>query len=78
MKHLTLAGLWAGRPFCGVSRVEAAASGDEFFHPNVRLLEQPLYRENICSKCLSLWDDPEQSNNPGQGSPLVGVASGHN
>jgi len=78
MRHLTLTGLWSGRPFCGVSRLQAASAGDEFAHPNVRLLEQPAYRENICSRCLSLWDNPEQSTNPGQGTTLIGVASGHN
>ncbi len=76
MKHLTLAGLWAGRPFCGVSRIQAAASGDAFMHPNVRLLDQPLFREKICPDCLSLWDNPEQSTQPDPGHSLVGKACG--
>jgi len=76
VKHLTLTGLWAGRPFCGVSRVQAAASGEEFFHPNARLLEQPLYRAKICPACLSLWDNPEQSTQPEPGHSLVGKAFG--
>lgn len=78
MRHLTLTGLWSGRPFCGVSRLQAASAGDEFSHPNARLLDQPAYREKICSRCLSLWDNPELSENPEPGLSLVGEAIGHN
>ncbi|SIR00285.1 hypothetical protein SAMN05878282_11292 [Aquipseudomonas alcaligenes] len=78
MKHLALNGLWSGQPFCGVSRLQAASAGDEFAHPNARLLGMPAYREQVCSRCLSLWDNPERSDNPEPGLSLVGEAIGRN
>lgn len=76
MAHLSIDGLMAGAMFCGTSRNSALGNGEEFFHPNLKLLENRIYRQKICSECLAVWDNPECSTNPMPGLPLHGAAVG--
>ncbi|WKL67259.1 hypothetical protein Q1Z72_00860 [Pseudomonas qingdaonensis] len=77
MAHLSINGFMAGATFCGQSRSQVLDRGEDFFHPNVQLLETRSYRKKICSECLAVWDNPERPTNPMPGQPLHRAASGN-
>lgn len=55
MAHLSINGFLAGETLCGQSRSRVLDRGEDVFHPNVRLLENRIYREkNLLgmSRCL--------------------------
>lgn len=77
MAHLSINGFMAGATFCGQSRSQVFDRGEDVIHPNVRLLENRIYREKICSECLAVWDNPERPTNPMPGLALHRAAAGN-
>lgn len=77
MVHLLIDGVMAGVMFCGLPRSTVLGRDEDIFHPNVKLLENRIYREKICSECLAVWDNPERSTNPMPGLPLHRAAVGN-
>ena len=56
MRHITMTGIDAGLPICGVNRVEATKRGDQFHHAG-RWLDNPELVEETCPQCRKLWDE---------------------
>lgn len=77
MVHLSIISVMDGATFCGLPRNQATRGDDEVYHPDVKLLENRIYRKKICSECLAVWDNPERSTNPMPGLPLHGAAVGN-
>ena len=77
MVHLSITGLMAGATFCGQARSVIFDRGEDLSHPNVKLLENRIYRNKICSECLVVWDNPERPTNPMPGLALHRAAAGN-
>jgi hypothetical protein len=56
MRHITMTGIDAGLPVCGIKRSVAAERGDSFAHPG-RWLDNPAIAHETCPDCRRLWDE---------------------
>lgn len=62
MRHITMTGLDAGLPICGIKRSDAAARGDLFHHAGTWLNNPELISET-CPACRKLWDEAGEDEN---------------
>jgi len=52
--HLTMTGIYAGRPLCGCEKAAAKARGELFVHA---AYSDGVKRADTCVECLQMWDD---------------------
>lgn len=54
--HLTLTGVYAGRPFCDCDKAARAAAGDTFSHVPYSNRDVFFAHVNLCPDCKAEWD----------------------